>query len=78
MRSPHQIDLAFLSPNCRLQVSFCTGVARRVALRELLADVMVAFVVSRLAKPNLWEKLKTQHAIVGNFKNEANYWQKVA
>lgn len=69
MRPPDQMDLAFLLSNCGLQVSFCTGVARRVALRELLADTMVAFVESRLAKPLLWEELKTRYDIVQNFKS---------
>lgn len=63
------MELAFLLSNCGLQVSFCTGVARRVALRELLADVMVSFVESRLVKPAFWDELKTHYDIVENFKN---------
>jgi hypothetical protein len=36
----------------------CNGVARRVALHELLADVMVLFVESRASKPAHWKELK--------------------
>jgi hypothetical protein len=66
----NEIDLAFLNSTCGLQISFCTGVARRVALRELLADVMVPFVESRLQKPVHWEDLKTKHNIVQNFRTD--------
>ncbi|KAH8743503.1 hypothetical protein F5882DRAFT_137695 [Hyaloscypha sp. PMI_1271] len=65
----NEIDLAFLNSNCGLQISFCTGLSRRVALRELLADVVVPFIESRLAKPAHWEELKTQYAIVENFRH---------
>ena len=34
MLPSNEIDLAFLNSTCGLQVSFCTGVARRVALRQ--------------------------------------------
>lgn len=69
MLPSNEIDLAFLNSICGLQISFCTGVARRVALRELLADVMVDFVESRLWKPPHWEELKTTHSIVQNFRD---------
>lgn len=62
----NEIDLAFLNSMCGLQISLCTGVARRVALRQLLADVMVPFVESRLQKPQYWEELKARQAIVEN------------
>jgi hypothetical protein len=70
----NEIDLAFLNSTCGLQISFCTGVARRVSLRVLLADVMVPFVESRLSKPAHWEELKTQHAIVENFRRDLGQW----
>ncbi|KAF5633852.1 WD repeat-containing protein [Fusarium tjaetaba] len=41
-----------------VQVSFCTGIARRVRLRELLADVLPAYVADLATKPRLWEKLQ--------------------
>jgi hypothetical protein len=34
MLPSNEIDMAFLNSKCGLQISFCTGVARRVALRE--------------------------------------------
>ncbi|KAF8860775.1 hypothetical protein BDZ45DRAFT_724295 [Acephala macrosclerotiorum] len=68
MLPSNEIDLAFLNSTCGLQISFCTGVARRVALRELLADVMVDFVESKVSKPPHWEELKSAHSIVQNFR----------
>lgn len=71
----NEIDLAFLNSTCGFQISFCTGVARRVALRELLADVMVPFVESRLQKPAHWEDLNTKFNIVQNFRtNNLEQW----
>jgi len=71
----NEIDLAFLNSTCGLQISFCTGVARRVALRELLADVMVPFVESRIQRPAHWEDLKTRCNIVDNFRtNDLEQW----
>lgn len=70
----NEIDLAFLNSTCGLQISFCTGVARRVPLRVLLADVMVPFVESRLSKPAHWEELKTKYAIVKNFRSDLGQW----
>jgi hypothetical protein len=68
MLPSNEIDLAFLNSNCGLQISFCTGVARRVALRELLADVMVDFVESKISKPADWEELKSTYHIIENFR----------
>jgi hypothetical protein len=69
MLPSNDIDLAFLNSTCGLQVSFCTGVARRVHLRELLADVMVDFVESKVSKPAHWEELKSAYSIVQNFRD---------
>lgn len=66
---PHLIDIAFLNSTCGLQISFCTGVARRVALRTLLADVMVDFIESRFPRPSQWETLKSTQCIVQNFRD---------
>jgi hypothetical protein len=52
----------------------CTGVARRVALRKLLADVMIPFVESRASKPQLWKELIAQ-GIVENFqRGDLDVW----
>jgi hypothetical protein len=70
MLPSNEIDLAFLDSSCGLQISLCTGVSRRVALRKLLADVMVPFFESRrFARYADWEDLKTRHAIVNNFRD---------
>jgi hypothetical protein len=67
MLPSHEIDLAFLNSTCGLQISFCTGIARRVALRGLLADVMIEFIESKVSKPSHWEELKSTHSIIENF-----------
>jgi hypothetical protein len=51
-----------------LQVSFCTGVSRRVPLRVLLADVMPIF-VQTLSLPPEWTVLKEQ-GIIDAFEGE--------
>ncbi|KAI0528315.1 hypothetical protein F5B22DRAFT_30833 [Xylaria bambusicola] len=40
-----------------IQVSVCTGIARRVRLRDLLADVLPAYVGALVAKPPGWKSL---------------------
>ena len=61
------IDLPFLESLFGLQVSLCTGVARRVPVREMLADVMEAYVEKRDPVPTLWNDLLNNHKIVDNF-----------
>jgi ankyrin repeat protein len=51
-----------------LQVSFCTSVARRVPLRELVADMLPIFANTLFCQPNLWEDLRINHNIVDAFK----------
>lgn len=57
-------EMPFSQLNCPwgLQVSFCTGVARRVPLRLLLADVLPTF-VANLGLPPGWSSLQ-QHGII--------------
>ncbi|RGP75361.1 hypothetical protein FLONG3_5751 [Fusarium longipes] len=40
-----------------VQVSFCTGIARRVRLRELLADILPTYVEERVTQPRHWNRL---------------------
>ena len=61
------IYLPFLESLLGLQVSLCTGVARRVPVREMLADVMEAYVEKRLPVPTLWNDLLNKHKIVESF-----------
>ena len=64
---PETIYLPFLESLTGLQVSLCTGVARRVPIREMLADVMKAYVEKRLPVPTLWDDLLYTHKIVDTF-----------
>ena len=58
--------LPFLDSNWGLQVSFCTGIARRVALRTVIADVMPALIESRWPVPRYWQSIKDRD-IIGAF-----------
>ncbi|EXA33080.1 hypothetical protein FOVG_15685 [Fusarium oxysporum f. sp. pisi HDV247] len=40
-----------------VQISFCTGIARRVRLRELLADILPVYVKNLAATPLHWDEL---------------------
>lgn len=40
-----------------VQVSVCTGIARRVRLRDLLADIMPVYVGALITKPRYWKSL---------------------
>jgi len=61
--------LPFLEATWGLQVSFCTSVARRVPLRELVADVLPIFANTLFLQPELWEGLITNHNIIDAFQN---------
>ena len=65
--TPETIYLPFLESLSGLQVSLCTGVARRVPVREMLADVMKAYIEKRLPIPILWNDLLNNHKIVHTF-----------
>ncbi|QKX64833.1 uncharacterized protein TRUGW13939_12009 [Talaromyces rugulosus] len=61
--------LPFLQSPWGLQMSFCTGVGRRIPLRELIADVMPAFVESLFPIPQQWERLKVDYKIIDAFRS---------
>ncbi len=67
---PDNHILPFLQASWGLQVSLCTSVARRVPLRELVDDVMPAFVESLFLIPSQWESLKTTHNILDAFRTK--------
>ncbi|KAI1022967.1 hypothetical protein LB503_000031 [Fusarium chuoi] len=50
--------IADLEGRFAVQVSFCTGIARRVSLRELLADVLSIYVAGLATKPHRWDDLE--------------------
>jgi hypothetical protein len=47
-----------------LLISVCTGVAQRVPLREVIAEVMPAMVKPMVPKPDKWEQLHLVHKVV--------------
>jgi len=47
-----------------VQVSVCTGIARRVRLRDLLADILPAYVAGIVTKPALWASLTKGHNLL--------------
>ncbi|EPS39086.1 hypothetical protein H072_7130 [Dactylellina haptotyla CBS 200.50] len=50
-----------------LQVSFCTGVARRVSLQEVVADMLQPFIRASLREDKQWDEL-SQNDIDGAFR----------
>ncbi|PVI05180.1 hypothetical protein DM02DRAFT_624212 [Periconia macrospinosa] len=52
-----------------LQVSFCTGVARRVPLRLLIADLLPVFATNLPDSRYPWEKLNLKHKILDSLQN---------
>lgn len=77
---PNNHLLHFLQSNWGLQFSCCTGIAQRVSLCELMADVMPAFVESLLPVPVLWESLKNDHNIFEAIQHEdiQDWWFKLS
>jgi len=67
---PDQELLHILKSPWGLQVSFCTGVARRVLLREMIADLLPPFAERRFPIPKLWGRLKTDHKIIESFQRK--------
>jgi hypothetical protein len=61
--------LPFLQAPWGLQVSFCTGISRRVPLCELVADLMPAFVESFSLVPQLRPTLRDDYHIHDAFRN---------
>ena len=56
-------EVRILNRPCGLELSLCTGIARRVKLRELLYGQVLAYLRSRL-RPREWSSV-TQHAAGG-------------
>ncbi len=59
------INLSFLQSDWGLQISYCTGVARRVSLCHLLADVSPILIDALVQKPPGWSDLRNVHDIIG-------------
>jgi nucleoside phosphorylase len=58
--------IPFLEDLWGLQVSFCTSVARRVTLREMVADLLPTFATTiyNNEQQKLWEELENNHNII--------------
>jgi hypothetical protein len=54
-----------------LQVSFCTGVARRVPLRELIADLLPTFAMTFTLEYTLWNTLRNQHHVLDAMRQDS-------
>ncbi|QKD46581.2 uncharacterized protein FOBCDRAFT_194194 [Fusarium oxysporum Fo47] len=52
------LSIADLEGPFAVKVSFCTGIARRVRLRELLANILPAYVADLATTPCYWERLQ--------------------
>ncbi|VUC25225.1 unnamed protein product [Clonostachys rosea] len=59
----------FLSFYWGVRVSYCTGVAQRVALRQLVADLLPAFskTYTSMEAKKSWQELISQHHIIETF-----------
>ncbi|KAK7527428.1 uncharacterized protein IWZ02DRAFT_124582 [Phyllosticta citriasiana] len=60
----------FLNSFWGLQVSFCTGVAKRVRMRELIADMLSVYVARGRPRPSWFQHEKTE--IIDAFRDEEN------
>ena len=56
-RGLEQVDLDFLNKPWGLLVSVCTGIAQRVALREVVAEVMLPMMEARMRGLGVWHTL---------------------
>ncbi|KAK8256565.1 hypothetical protein IWZ00DRAFT_169301 [Phyllosticta capitalensis] len=57
------LTTSFLESHWGLQVSFCTGIARRVRMRELLADLVGVHIHNQLRVPLEWSQLEEENVI---------------
>ncbi|KAG8527773.1 uncharacterized protein KY384_007927 [Bacidia gigantensis] len=58
------IDMSFLESDWGLQISYCTGLARRVSLCQLLSDVIPMFIGDLLQAPQGWNILQQGNSMV--------------
>ncbi|KAF2635645.1 hypothetical protein P280DRAFT_436913 [Massarina eburnea CBS 473.64] len=68
----HDSAQIFSALNCLwgLQVSFCTGVARRVPLRLLIADLLPVFARNLPPSHHPWDQLNIDHKIIASFQDD--------
>jgi ankyrin repeat protein len=61
-------QIAFLNAPCGLQVSFCSGLARRVSMKDLLAELLPLYVNRGLSGSHSWKTLTDVYNILGTLK----------
>lgn len=59
----YQLPLLLDSP-CAVQISACTGAARRVKLRELVSELLPKYVTTLWNLPREWTELRDEHDII--------------
>lgn len=64
MLSQRSIYISDLDKLFGVQVSICTGIARRVRLRDLLADLLPAYVSGLVVEPLLWKDLLGKYDVL--------------
>lgn len=69
------VNLPFLQSDWGLQISYCTGIARRVSLCELLADLTPLLMEELLQKPASWNTLYIDKSEFQARKTEANMFR---
>ncbi|KAK8255069.1 hypothetical protein HDK77DRAFT_433819 [Phyllosticta capitalensis] len=69
--SKEKLDIGFLESFWGLQISICTGVARRVRMREVIADMLPNYVARGLEIPDPWFEAEKDE-IIGAFRDEEN------
>lgn len=75
MLSQRSIYISDLDSMFGVQVSICTGVARRVRLRDLLADLLPAYVSALVVEPLLWKDLVGKfNALVALRESDMKQW----
>ncbi|KAK7700888.1 hypothetical protein SLS64_010739 [Diaporthe eres] len=75
MLSQRSIYISDLDNMFGVQVSICTGIARRVRLRDLLADLLLAYVSGLLVEPLLWKDLIGKYnALVALRESDLKQW----
>lgn len=59
-----RLFLGVLDSLLGLKLSICTGISRRVPIRQLLADVLASYIDKLMVKPRLWQSLHKDFHII--------------
>lgn len=69
LRNGENISIAFLEAPWGVQLSLCTGVAQRVPLREVVADVLRPMIEGEPPLPQGWDELLLTHNAIENLRS---------